>query len=171
MTRRRARLRTTQAGSMSRRKGREAPVAGARRAAQSPGCPRASSSMHGVADGGCARPAHRLIRPWAAPEPSLRHLPHSLATPARAAHDIPSPPFVLQDISLVATEALAPCGSHDRRDRATRSDAGLPHTSHGRCRTRQSHRPGLQGRHDPMTLSARRRALPRQATEPAEGVG
>ena len=96
-------------------------------------------------------------------------------TPSRHLHGprmiSPRPPSSCRISLWSLRRRWRPCGSHDRRDRATRSDAVLPHTSHTRCRTRQSHRPGLRGCHDPMTLSTRRRALPRQATEPAEGAG
>ena len=63
------------------------------------------------------------------------------------------------------------CGSHDRRDPATQVDAGLDSGPHRRNRTPGSTRPAAAGRHEPVTLSAQRRALPRQATEPAERVG
>ena len=69
---------------------------------------RASATVHTQRNGVGAIPAHRLIRPWAAPGPPSRHLPHSLATHARAAHDFPSFPFVIQDISWGATRCGRP---------------------------------------------------------------
>ena len=50
--------------------------------------------------------------------------------------------------------------SQCRVDGSTHIEAGLPRASHGRCRTRQRHRPGLHGCHEPMTVRRRRRGRP-----------
>jgi len=96
------------------------PQAWARRSARSSSCSRASAPELQGGRGSWPRPATGQSRQWAAPLPPPMRLPHSLATPARAAHDLPSSPFDIQDISLPATWPWALyCGSHDRRDPAT----------------------------------------------------
>ena len=74
----------------------------ARRRARSSGCSRASAPELQGARSSWPRPATGQSRQWAAPLPPPMRLPHSLATHARAAHDLPSPPFDIQDISLPA---------------------------------------------------------------------
>ena len=78
------------------------------RSARPAGCSRASASVHPGAEGSWRIPGYGQSRPRAALEAPARCLPHPLARSARAAHDLPSSPFVWQDFSLVATEALAP---------------------------------------------------------------
>ena len=78
------------------------------RPARPAGCSRASASVHPSHVGSWRIPGYGQSRHWAAPETPARCLPHPLARSARAAHDLPSRPFVWQDFSLVATEALAP---------------------------------------------------------------
>ena len=78
------------------------------RPARPAGCPRASAAGPHSASGSWRNPGYGQSRPRAALEAPARCLPHPLARSARAAHDLPSRPFVWQDFSLVATEALAP---------------------------------------------------------------
>ena len=78
------------------------------RPARPAGCPRASAAGPHSASGSWRNPGYGQSRPRSALEAPARCLPHPLARSARAAHDLPSRPFVWQDFSLVATEALAP---------------------------------------------------------------
>ena len=78
------------------------------RLARPAGCSRASASVHPSGEGSWRIPGYGQSRPRAALEAPSRCLPHPLVRSSRAAHDLPSHPFVWQDFSLVATEALAP---------------------------------------------------------------
>ena len=82
----------------------------------------------------------------------------------------PRPPSSCRISRWSLRRRWCPCGSHDRRDRATRSDAGLPHASHCRYRTRQRHRTGLQARHEPVTVR-RSTSSPPEAGHGAGGRG
>jgi hypothetical protein len=64
----------------------------------------------------------------------------------------PRPPSPCRTSPVPPRHAGGHQRSHYRVDVPTPIDAGLPPPSHGRCRTRPSHRPGLQGCHEPVTV-------------------